>query len=114
MEMPFSGVQLQLLTATGALVCCVCSFIFKYRYFLQVFTWPINTGVLLIGENVVVFFFFFFPEWWVWKCSLGSKRFILLSVNCSMKSSQCASNGQEFPVSLIILVKRVKIFPRSD
>lgn len=59
MEVPLSGVQLQLsqaLSAIGGLVCCICSFIFKYSYFLQMFTWQINTGVLLIGENVVVFF----------------------------------------------------------
>lgn len=46
----------QPLSAIGGLVCCICSFIFKYSYFLQMFTWQINTGVLLIGENVVVFF----------------------------------------------------------
>lgn len=39
------------------LVFSICSFIFKYSYFLQLFTWPINTGVHLIGEKVVVFFF---------------------------------------------------------
>lgn len=53
-------VQLQLLSGCfsdwGFSLLCICSFSFKYSYFLQVFTWLINTGVLLIGENVVGFF----------------------------------------------------------